>query len=90
MAFADPLAGELRGAMTPLHLQIALPALAYIGLAAAALLVFEHRTSGMVVALSVLGAASAVLSERARIPHVDDDFVMIVVPGALMTILVSL
>jgi len=90
MAFADPLAGELRGARRPFSLQILLPTLAYMGIAAAALLVFEHRTSGMVVALSALGAVSAVLSERARIPHVDDDFVMIVVPGALMTILVSL
>jgi hypothetical protein len=86
MAFADPLAGELRGARR----QTVLPGLVYIGLAVAALLVFEHRTSGMVVALSVLGAVSAVLSERVRIPHVDDDFVMIVVPGALMTILVGL
>jgi len=90
MALVDPLSGELRGDRRPVASQIGLPMLAYLGLALAVLLVFEYRTLGMVVALSVLGAVSAVLSERARIPHVDDDFVMIVLPGALMTVLVSL
>jgi len=90
MALVDPLSGELRMGRRPVITQIGLPLLAYMGLAVAVLLVFDHRTPEMVVALSVLGAVSAVLSERARIPHVDDDFVMIVLPGALMAALVAL
>lgn len=87
MAFCDPLAGELRGRRRGTATEIGVPMAVYFGLAATILWSFGEESAIMVVAMGAVGAASAVLAERFKVPYIDDDFLMIVVPCIAMGLL---
>ncbi|UCE80842.1 MAG: hypothetical protein JSV94_06815 [Methanobacteriota archaeon] len=87
MGFVDPLAGELRRLDKALSVQAFLPLLAYLLICIAALLAMTEEGLGPVLIVSCMGAIVAVGVERLDLPIVDDDFMMVIVPGSLMTAL---
>ncbi len=90
MGLIDPLAGEFRRVRGRCAPSITVPMVFYFFLSMSVLGLFGWRDAGTVAALSAVGAVSAVLSECLHVRHVDDDFLMIVVPGALMIALALL
>jgi dolichol kinase len=84
MAFVDPLAGELRRTRGQGTLSVAIPVLVYFVISAAILSAYGYHSWTFVAILGVIGATSAVGAERWKAPKVDDDFLMIVLPGLLM------
>jgi hypothetical protein len=87
MGFVDPLAGELRRAKRPRWLQVAFPFVAYVAICLISLESLTTAPFPELAIISVMGAALAIGAERQRIPYLDDDFLMIVVPGAAMSLL---
>ncbi|UCE91949.1 MAG: hypothetical protein JSV90_02045 [Methanobacteriota archaeon] len=87
MGLCDPLAGELRRKKTPMLCQIALPVVAYFMICVGALALMTESALVLIVTISVAGSFLAMATERYRIRFVDDDFLMIVMPGALMSAL---
>ena len=88
MGLVDPLVGEMRrfGASPPLRMS--LPLLVYAMICMITLSLMVEGQTGAIVAVSALGAVLAVGAERLRLPGgVDDDFLMIVVPGSMMSIM---
>lgn len=86
MAFVDPLAGELRKAKGD-SISVACALAVYFALAFCVLFLWDWRDLGLVIVLAMLGSVAAVAAERTKVKHVDDDFLMLVVPGAVMTAL---
>ncbi len=84
MALVDPLAGEIRKMRGDGQASVLVPILAYSLVSAVVLSAFGYRDWRLVAVLSLVGAVSAVAAERWKVPRVDDDFLMIVVPGLLM------
>ena len=87
MGIVDPLAGELRRVKRARWLQILPPLAAYVVICMIAFVTFTDAPIPELVAISCLGAVLAVVAERRRIPYVDDDFLMIIVPGIVMSLL---
>lgn len=87
MGLIDPLAGELRRTGAAPLVRVSLPLLAYAAICVATLLLMAEKELGSVLAVSSMGAFLAVGAERLELPGVDDDFLMIVVPGSLMSLL---
>ena len=87
MALTDPLAGELRRLSARRSMQVAIPWLVYAAICVISISVMVENRFPMILAISILGASLAIASERLKIPVVDDDFLMIVVPGGLMSLL---
>ena len=87
MGLIDPLVGELRRLGAKLSTQMALPLLAYVLICATSLLLMVENNAALVAVVSILGAFLAVGAERLEIPVVDDDFLMVVVPGSVMSVL---
>lgn len=85
MAIVDPVAGELRQRWPDHVASVIAPSAAYFTISFSILTVFEEFDPIGVSALAAAGTVSAILFERMKFPHVDDDFLMIVVPGALMS-----
>lgn len=83
-ALVDPLAGEVRRARGTGAVSLLVPVLAYSAISAVVLSAFGDRGWSVVALLSLVGAVSAVVAERWKVQRVDDDFLMIVVPGLLM------
>ena len=84
MALVDPLAGEIRRVRGEGPLSLGAPAAAYAAIAACVLWAFAERGWLIIAVLSIVGAASAVAAERYKVRRVDDDFLMMIVPGLLM------
>lgn len=84
MALCDPLAGELRGRRKRNAVTIGVPVAVYFVIAASILWSFGEESASLVVIMSAVGAISAVCAERFKLPHIDDDFLMIVVPCLAM------
>ena len=87
MGLVDPLAGELRRTGRPRCLTICMPMIAYASICAVALCALTDAAMLVVIPLSAVGAVLAVAAERWRSSYVDDDFLMIIVPGAIMSLL---
>ena len=87
MGLIDPLVGELRRIGARRSAQIALPWLAYAIICIVSMSVMVENHEALILVASILGASLAVGAERFRIPVVDDDFLMVVVPGAVMSLL---
>jgi hypothetical protein len=85
MGLVDPLLGELRRTGARPAVSIPAPLLLYALICVAALLTITEKGSATILAVSVLGAFLAVGAERLDLPLIDDDFLMIVVPGSLMS-----
>jgi len=84
MALVDPLAGEMRRTRGVGPISVAVPILVYFVISAVVLSAFGYHSRFFVVVLSLIGACAAVGAERWTVPKVDDDFLMIVVPGLMM------
>ncbi len=87
MGLVDPLAGELRRARLTKRLQVLPPLAAYAAICMISLFVLTDASIPELTAISCLGAVLAVAAERRRVPYVDDDFLMIIVPGIVMSLL---
>ena len=87
LALVDPMAGELRR-ITPARVpQVGLPALAYFVICLSALIVMSETGFTLSLLVSLSGALSAVGIERLHIRYIDDDLLMVIVPGAVMSTL---
>jgi len=84
MALVDPLAGELRSRYGQGVVSVALPVAAYFAIAVSILAWFGDTTPFFLVTVGIIGATSAVGAERYKVPRVDDDFLMVVVPCLMM------
>ena len=87
MGLVDPLAGELRRVKRTRWLQILPPLAVYASICMIALTTLTDAPISEMVIISSLGAVLAVAAERRRVPYVDDDFLMIIVPGIAMSLL---
>jgi len=87
MAVADPLIGELRGRGFGVWHTLVLPIAAGLLLCAIVYFLFDSRSSLEILVLSAVGAVAAVAVERKKCRLLDDDFLMIVVPGAIVAAL---
>ena len=87
MGLCDPLVGELRRMNAKKTTQILFPMVVYFAICCVSLSLMTDVVTITVVALSFVGAWLAVMAERTRIPMVDDDFLMIIVPGIAMSLL---
>ena len=85
MGLCDPLAGELRRASASRWVQITPPVAAFFAICVTSLSLMTDTHFALVVLISLIGSWLAVAAERYRIRHVDDDFLMIVVPGTVMS-----
>jgi dolichol kinase len=84
MAFVDPLAGELRRVRPKSTMTLSIPMIAYFAISATALYAFGHLSATSIAIVSIIGAVTAVLVEREKVPYIDDDFLMIIAPCLLM------
>ena len=86
-ALVDPLIGELRLTLARRRWYPAVPFAAYAVLAAAAFRGVGGWSPTASVLLALVAAAVGVSVERPRVPYLDDDLTMVVVPGAVLTLL---
>lgn len=87
MGLCDPLAGELRRAKARKTSQIAYPIIVYFVICLVTLSLMTEARLELILAMSAVGAWLAIAAERAGVPLIDDDFLMIIVPGAFMSLL---
>lgn len=87
MALVDPLAGVLREAGARDLVTVSSSSIAYFAIALAALLVVDALDLLGCLAVALVGTALAIPSEWFEVPCVDDDFLMLVIPAAGMTVL---
>ncbi len=87
MAVTDPIAGELRKRYNAPVASILPPIAIYCVICATILVQMTSWTWELILVMCVVGSVSAILSERWKTKYLDDDFLMIVVPGTLMTAL---
>lgn len=90
MALVDPLAGEMRRSGGKDIRTVSVSLLAYFALALFVLVVVGPCELLGCAALAAVGAALAIPSEWFDVPHVDDDFTMLLVPALGMTALTLL
>jgi hypothetical protein len=84
MALVDPLAGELRAAHASVSVSLLVPFVAYFAICAGLFLFSREFGAAAALVMSAVGAAVAVAAEAADVRFVDDDLLMIVVPGAVL------
>ena len=87
MGLVDPLAGELRRAGKHRFTATVIPLVVYVVICLMSFWTFTQLTWTQIMSFSCLGSCLAVAAERWRVPYVDDDFLMIVVPGLAMSLL---
>ncbi|MFQ6106056.1 MAG: hypothetical protein ACE5QF_00490 [Thermoplasmata archaeon] len=83
MAWVDPLNGVLRSRGSrsyPL-----MPFICYLTIAATALLLLSTFDPLRIAAISITGAAAGMASEHFKTRFVDDDFLMLIIPVVVMT-----
>lgn len=84
LCWVDPLIGEMRRRKLMVHYP-GVPLLAYFAIAAFCMALLSDRGWIATLCLAAVGSLTAVASESWKSP-VDDDFVMLVVPLAAMTL----
>lgn len=87
MAFADPLAGEMRSRGRSERSTVAASFVVYLALCSAVLVLWNDRSVALNLAIALFGAATAVSAELIKTRYVDDDFLMLVLPALVMTLL---
>ncbi|UCE45697.1 MAG: hypothetical protein JSU93_02125 [Methanobacteriota archaeon] len=87
MGLVDPLVGELRRKRSSSAVQISLPLAAYAIICFTMLSLMVDKEAASIITISTIGSLLAVGAERLDLPRVDDDFLMIIVPGSLMSII---
>jgi len=85
MAFVDPLIGELRKARSKLY--PGLPALVYIVLIAGVWIMSTPYSPIVITVLALIGTGVALVVERPNFKHVNDDFLIVFVPAAVLSTL---
>ncbi len=86
-ALVDPLAGELRTRGVQRRDNAVLSSLAYLAICGAMLFLTWSLRVTAVLVLAAAGTAAAVASEQLKNRYLDDDFLMLCLPGLLMTLL---
>jgi len=81
MAIVDPIAGELRSTHSSLLVTAGVPVVVYSAICVAVLWASGELPLIGVVVLSMFGALVAVAAEAVDVGFIDDDFLMVVVPG---------
>ncbi len=87
MALVDPMAGVLRGAGVRDLVTVSSSSISYFAIALSALLLVGDSGLLGCVAVATVGTVLAIPSEWFDVPHVDDDFLMLVIPAVGMTAL---
>ncbi|MCJ7562214.1 MAG: hypothetical protein MUO84_04310 [Thermoplasmata archaeon] len=87
MAVTDPIAGELRKRYRTPMASILPPIAIYGAICLTIMVQMTSWTWELILIMCAVGSVSAILSERWKTKYLDDDFLMIVVPGILMTAL---
>ena len=90
MAFADPLAGELRRARKKPLVAVSAEGSAYFAIAFAVLILTGLWSPPEAALLAAVGALVAVPSEAIKTSIVDDDFSMLVFPGTAISLVAAL
>lgn len=80
LAWVDPLIGELRARPRLRELYPILPGIVYLDLALWSLALWSPYGYWEIVLLAGIATVVALLAERPRLRHVDDDFLMYVLP----------
>ncbi len=84
MAFTDPLSGELRRVYGKNPSVIAAALAVYFLLAFSTLAIWADHTIGICALVAFVGACFAIPSEFVKSSIVDDDFLMLAIPGVAM------
>ncbi len=87
MAFVDPLAGELRLHAVATSPRLMASTVTYLGICLVVLVLAQDRGLSTTLLMSSIGAVVAVASEHFKSRYLDDDFLMLVAPGIVMTAL---
>jgi hypothetical protein len=87
-AFVDPLVGELRGSDRWRTTYPWFPGAVYVLLGAGALILVTHWSPFAAVLAAGIAALLALLVERPKIPQLDDDLAMTLVPGLALAALI--
>ncbi len=85
-ALVDPLMGALRSRKLSPRTVIAASAAVYLVLALAMFILWDERDSSAFVVLASIGTAVAIPAEYIKVRHIDDDFMMSVLPALGMLI----
>jgi hypothetical protein len=89
-ALVDPLIGELRHSDRWRSTYPWLPGAVYVLLGAGALVLVTHWSPFSAVLGAGIAGVIALAAERPRIPQVDDDLAMTLVPGLVLAVLIYL
>jgi len=87
MAFTDPFAGELRRVYKQTPAVIAVSLAFYFLLAFSTLAIWGDHSIGPCALIAAVGALVAIPAEAVKLPIVDDDFLMLAIPGVAMGVL---
>jgi hypothetical protein len=90
MAFVDPLAGELRRQYGTRPWVMGASIIVYFSLAFSTLAIWGDHTVGMSAVLAMIGAIVAIPSEVIKVRAVDDDFLMLALPGVAVGVAAQL
>lgn len=83
-AFVDPLIGELRASSRWRSSYPWIPGAVYVLLGAGALISVTHWSPFAAVLAAGIAAPVALLAERPKIPYLDDDLVMTLIPALVL------
>jgi hypothetical protein len=81
MAFVDPLAGELRRSFGKKAWVIAASIGVYFAISFSTLALWGDHTIALCTVLAMIGALVAIPSEAIKVKVIDDDFLMLALPG---------
>ncbi len=87
MGLVDPLIGEMRRSKRPVWQRLSASLVVYASICIVSFALLTDLPLWRLSVLSCLGALLAVAAEGWRVPYVDDDFLMIVVPGFFLSLL---
>ena len=85
IGWTDPLIGEMRRRKR-MEYYPGIPLLVYFLISAASLYAFSDFTRIQIIILSIAGSVAAISAEKPKLP-VDDDFLMLVVPLVVLTLI---
>lgn len=90
MAFVDPLAGELRRVHGKKPWVYGASAAVYFALAFSTLAIWGDHSIPLSAVLALIGAAVAIPSEAIKVGVIDDDFLMLALPGVAVGVAAQL
>jgi len=90
MAFVDPLAGELRRSFGKKAWVIAASIGVYFAISFSTLAIWGDHTIALCAVLAMIGALVAIPSEAIKVKAIDDDFLMLALPGVAVGVAAQL